>query len=72
MERGIGDKMYQPEERGDWVLFHPVYTPSELKAVKVLRHEPENMRDRAAAFLVKALRCVSRCFHPPIYSVYNW
>lgn len=21
--------------RGDWVLFHPVYTPEELKAVEV-------------------------------------
>ena len=21
--------------RGDWVLFHPVYTPDELKAVEV-------------------------------------
>lgn len=46
----------RPESRGDWVLFHPVYTPSELKAVQVLRHQPENMGDRVAAFLVRALR----------------
>lgn len=25
----------QPVLRGDWVLFHPVYTPEELKAVEV-------------------------------------
>jgi len=26
----------KPEKlRGDWVLFHPVYTPEELKAVQV-------------------------------------
>ena len=24
-----------PPVRGDWVLFHPVYTPDELKAVEV-------------------------------------
>jgi hypothetical protein len=62
--------LYKPEERGDWVLFHPVYTPSELKAVKVLRHEPENMRDRAAALLVKALRCVSHSLvFPSTYEI---
>jgi ubiquinol oxidase len=58
----------QPGDRGDWVLFHPVYTPDELKAVRVLRHEPQNIQDRAAAFLVKALRCVvetnSNLAHP--------
>ena len=27
------------ELRGDWVLFHPVYTPEELRSVEV-RHLP--------------------------------
>jgi hypothetical protein len=26
-----------PEIKGDWVLFHPVYSPEELKAVEVSR-----------------------------------
>lgn len=28
--------------RGDWVLFHPVYSPEELKAVEVLRTTPRS------------------------------
>jgi hypothetical protein len=27
-----------PAIHGDWVLFHPVYTPEELRAVKVRGH----------------------------------
>ena len=55
-----------PGDRGDWVLFHPVYTPSELKAVEVLHRTPDNMRDRAASILVKALRYVphAHSFNP--------
>lgn len=30
---------------GDWVLFHPVYTPEEVNAVKVrARHTPGHPR----------------------------
>lgn len=29
------------EIKGDWVLFHPVYTPDELRAVEV---SPTSMR----------------------------
>ncbi|KAJ6552045.1 AOX, alternative oxidase mitochondrial precursor [Mycena vulgaris] len=32
--------------RGDWVLFHPVYTPEEMKAVKVLHKEAKTMADK--------------------------
>ncbi|CCA75783.1 related to alternative oxidase precursor, mitochondrial [Serendipita indica DSM 11827] len=57
-------------DRGDWVLFHPVYSQSELKAVQVLRHQPENMRDRTASWFVRALRkgydFVSGYHHKPI------
>ncbi|KAL0064691.1 inducible alternative oxidase 2 [Marasmius tenuissimus] len=41
---------------GDWVLFHPVYTPEELKAVEVLHREATCFSDRAAASLVKLSR----------------
>jgi hypothetical protein len=44
--------------KGDWVLFHPVYSKDELKAVKVLQHEPQNVPDRAAQIFVKSLRYV--------------
>lgn len=56
--KGQIENVVQPNDRGDWVLFHPVYTPGELKAVEVLHREPDNMRDRAASFLVKSLRFV--------------
>lgn len=29
-----------PVLKGDWVLFHPVYTPEELKAVEVSSMPP--------------------------------
>lgn len=67
---GTAEKVAQPNDRGDWVLFHPVYTSSELKAVEVLHREPDNLRDRAASFFVKSLRkgfdLVSGYRHKPI------
>ncbi|KAF5382520.1 hypothetical protein D9615_002956 [Tricholomella constricta] len=42
--------------RGDWVLFHPVYTQEELKAVEVLHHEAKTFSDKLAAGLVKFAR----------------
>lgn len=42
--------------RGDWVLFHPVYSPEELKAVDVLHRKPETMSDKASATMVKLAR----------------
>ena len=40
------------EIKGDWVLFHPVYTPDELKAVEVslltVLHHPTVISDRGA------------------------
>ncbi|KAF8631779.1 hypothetical protein AX17_004994 [Amanita inopinata Kibby_2008] len=41
---------------GDWVLFHPVYTPEELKAVEILRHEARTFSDKIAYGLVKITR----------------
>ena len=36
---GVGDLLPPPSTtqhiNGDWVLFHPVYSPEELKAVEV-------------------------------------
>lgn len=42
--------------RGDWVLFHPVYSPSELKAVEVLHRKPASWSDRVAQALVRTAR----------------
>ncbi|KAJ7689055.1 alternative oxidase-domain-containing protein [Mycena rosella] len=42
--------------RGDWVLFHPVYSPEEMKAVKVLHREAKTMPDRLAYGLVRLSR----------------
>ncbi|KAF7797429.1 hypothetical protein EIP86_008624 [Pleurotus ostreatoroseus] len=33
-----------PEFKGDWVLFHPVYSPEELKAVQVKPYDTEVTR----------------------------
>lgn len=45
--------------KGDWVLFHPVYSNSEIKAVEVLHRGPETLADKFAATLVKISR---KCF----------
>ncbi|KAJ7140091.1 AOX, alternative oxidase mitochondrial precursor [Mycena crocata] len=42
--------------RGDWVLFHPVYSPEELKAVEVLHREAKTLADKLAYSLVKLAR----------------
>lgn len=44
--------------RGDWVLFHPVYTREELASVRVLHKEAENFGDKAALGLVKLARSI--------------
>lgn len=45
-----------PAVHGDWVLFHPVYTPEELRAVEVLHRQPQTFSDKIAANLVKLCR----------------
>ncbi|KAF6757468.1 mitochondrial alternative oxidase [Ephemerocybe angulata] len=42
--------------RGDWVLFHPVYSSEELKAVEVLHRKPKTFADKIAAGLVALSR----------------
>ncbi|KAM5535026.1 hypothetical protein V8D89_011254 [Ganoderma adspersum] len=44
------------EVRGDWVLFHPVYTPEELRSVEVLFRESKTFSDRVAHTFVKLAR----------------
>ncbi|KAG1772293.1 AOX, alternative oxidase mitochondrial precursor [Suillus occidentalis] len=39
--------------RGDWVLFHPVYSQEEIKAVEVLQREAKTISDKIAYNLVK-------------------
>jgi len=41
---------------GDWVLFHPVYTPEENKAVKVISRPPRTLSDKAAISFSHVLR----------------
>jgi len=56
--------------RGDWVLFHPVYTPEELKDVEILHRDAKTFSDKLAYSLVKAVRWgfdfVSGYRHKPI------
>lgn len=63
------------EIRGDWVLFHPVYTPEELKAVDVLHQEAKTFPDKFAVALVKLCRLgfdfVSRYKAKPIPPNHN-
>ncbi|KAF8964210.1 mitochondrial alternative oxidase [Flammula alnicola] len=44
--------------RGDWVLFHPVYSPDELRAVEVLHRETKTLGDKLAYGLVKLARSI--------------
>ncbi|KAG2039605.1 AOX, alternative oxidase mitochondrial precursor [Suillus americanus] len=56
--------------RGDWVLFHPVYSQEEIKAVEVLQREAKTISDKIACNLVKLTRwgfdLVSGYKHKPI------
>ncbi|KAI0051388.1 alternative oxidase [Auriscalpium vulgare] len=45
-----------PVVRGDWVLFHPVYSPDELKSVDVLHREAKTWGDKFAINLVRLAR----------------
>ncbi|KAF7368726.1 Alternative oxidase [Mycena venus] len=42
--------------RGDWVLFHPVYTPDEMRAVQVLHKDAKTVADKLAYRLVRLAR----------------
>ncbi|KAH9891657.1 alternative oxidase [Cubamyces lactineus] len=42
--------------RGDWVLFHPVYTQDELRSVEVLHREAKTFSDKIAYNFVRLLR----------------
>jgi len=42
--------------KGDWVLFHPVYSPEELHSVEVLHREAKTFGDKLAASFVIVLR----------------
>ncbi|EAU86252.1 mitochondrial alternative oxidase [Coprinopsis cinerea okayama7 len=56
--------------RGDWVLFHPVYSSEELKAVEVIHREPKTLSDKAARGFVTLARkmfdLVSGYKHKPL------
>ncbi|KAH7921910.1 alternative oxidase [Leucogyrophana mollusca] len=41
---------------GDWVLFHPVYSQEEIKAVEVLHRDAKTISDKFASSLVKLAR----------------
>ncbi|KAI0354974.1 alternative oxidase [Trametes cingulata] len=42
--------------KGDWVLFHPVYTQEELHSVEVLHREAKTLSDKIAYNFVRLLR----------------
>ncbi|KAI0770292.1 alternative oxidase [Fomes fomentarius] len=44
------------EIHGDWVLFHPVYSPEELRSVEVLFRESKTFSDKVAHTFVKIAR----------------
>ncbi|KAI0326533.1 alternative oxidase [Cubamyces sp. BRFM 1775] len=43
---------------GDWVLFHPVYTPEELRSVQVLHRNADTISDKVAYGFVQLARRV--------------
>jgi len=45
-----------PNFRGDWVLFHPVYSSAELKSVEILHEKPKTISDKLAYGLVRLSR----------------
>ncbi|KZT12063.1 AOX, alternative oxidase mitochondrial precursor [Laetiporus sulphureus 93-53] len=56
--------------KGDWVLFHPVYKPDELRSVEVLHREAKTFSDKIAYSFVRLLRLgfdvVSGYKHKPL------
>ncbi|EJU00531.1 mitochondrial alternative oxidase [Dacryopinax primogenitus] len=55
----VADELKQTgvgHELGDWVLFHPVYSPKELHSVDVVRHTPQTFSDRFIRDLVSFTR----------------
>ncbi|KAA1476612.1 AOX, alternative oxidase mitochondrial precursor [Dentipellis sp. KUC8613] len=58
------------EVTGDWVLFHPVYSPEELRSVEVLHREAKTASDKFAVTFAKILRwgfdLVSGYKHKPV------
>ncbi|KAF9220966.1 alternative oxidase [Gyrodon lividus] len=44
------------EVRGDWVLFHPVYSQEELRSVQILHREAKTFSDKVAVSLVRLAR----------------
>ncbi|KZT40661.1 AOX, alternative oxidase mitochondrial precursor [Sistotremastrum suecicum HHB10207 ss-3] len=64
-----------PDVRGDWVLFHPVYSPEELKAIEVVHRDATTFADKLAATMVMIARrgfdLVSRYKHKPIPANHN-
>ncbi|KAI0372172.1 alternative oxidase [Pilatotrama ljubarskyi] len=42
--------------KGDWVLFHPVYTEEELRSVEILHREAKTFSDKVAYNFVRLLR----------------
>ncbi|KAL1748043.1 alternative oxidase-domain-containing protein [Schizophyllum fasciatum] len=55
---------------GDWLLFHPVYKPDDLKAIEVIHQVPTKLSDKVAFRLVKLCRwgfdVVSGYKHKPL------
>ncbi|KAI0917335.1 hypothetical protein AcW1_007450 [Taiwanofungus camphoratus] len=45
-----------PEMKGDWVLFHPVYSPEELRSVEIMHRKARNLSDKVAWAFVRVLR----------------
>ncbi|KAI0761929.1 alternative oxidase [Trametes elegans] len=56
--------------KGDWVLFHPVYTDEELRSVEVLHREAKTFADKIAYNFVRLARwgfdIVSNYKHKPL------
>ncbi|EMD39933.1 hypothetical protein CERSUDRAFT_92418 [Gelatoporia subvermispora B] len=42
--------------KGDWVLFHPVYTPEELRSVQIMHRDAKTLSDKVAVLFVRLLR----------------
>ncbi|KAG8214473.1 AOX, alternative oxidase mitochondrial precursor [Butyriboletus roseoflavus] len=61
--------------RGDWVLFHPVYSQEEMKSVEVLHREAKTISDKMVYNLVQVTRWgfdfVSGYKHKPLPRDHN-
>lgn len=52
----VPEQIRNAKQVEDWVLYHPVYGPEEVKSIQVTRHPDKTLSDKAATALIRLFR----------------